>query len=198
MWWGLKKGFVIFLYHRNEASSLKTVGISDKQNKAKIYFFFKILFPFALSIGIVRNWIFFSLLYTRRAFGNPTYWFQTLVHAQYLTAVFRLCGKTSLCVSVPGKLWLSLLPTPWQELWSLSLVIKQKKNQLLSSSSSFLSTKPNSQTPLSFENATIPALLAARGWYQKAIRLCATPYYPQHRKALSLLPSCSKWKSAER
>ena len=97
----VEERFVIFLYHRNEASSLKTVGISDKQNKAKIYFFFKILFPFALRIGIVRNLIFFSLLYARRAFGNPTYWFQTLVHAQYLTAVFRLCGKTSLCVSVP-------------------------------------------------------------------------------------------------
>ena len=101
MWRGLKKGLVIFLYHRNEASSLKTVGISDQQNKAKIYFFFKILFPFALRIGIVRNLIFFSLLYARRAFENPSYWFQTLVHAQYLTAVFRLCGKTSLSVSVP-------------------------------------------------------------------------------------------------
>ena len=98
---GLKKGSVIFLYHRNEASALKTVGISHKQNKAKIYSFFKILFPFALCIGIVRNLIFFSLLYARRAFENPTYWFQTLVHTQYLSAVFRLCGKTSLSVSVP-------------------------------------------------------------------------------------------------
>ena len=28
---GLKKGSAIFLYHRNEASALKTVGISHKQ-----------------------------------------------------------------------------------------------------------------------------------------------------------------------
>ena len=70
---GLKKGSAIFLHHRNEASSITTIGISDKQNKAKIYFFFKILFPFALCIGIVRNLILFSLLYARRAFGNPSY-----------------------------------------------------------------------------------------------------------------------------
>ena len=69
----LKKGSAIFLHHRNEASSITTIGISDKQNKAKIYFFFKILFPFALRIAIVRNLIFFSLLYARRAFGNPSY-----------------------------------------------------------------------------------------------------------------------------
>ena len=51
--------------------------------------FFQNPFSFVSRIGIARNSFFFSLLYAKHTFRNPSFCFQTLVHAQCLTAVLQ-------------------------------------------------------------------------------------------------------------